>query len=70
MGDLCVATNIMNADNISNNLSAVLYLISNMRPTEWSAGEGAMVAAAVLYLIASIVACKLAVRAANLVSCG
>ena len=50
MGDLCVM-------NISNNLLAVLYLISNMRPTEWSAETGAVVAAAVLYLILSIVAC-------------
>jgi len=57
MGDLCVAHNIMDANTISNNLSAVLYLISNMRPTAWTTSDGAIVAAAALYLIASIVAC-------------
>jgi len=48
---------LQTANTISHNSSAVLYLISNMRPTEWSAETGAVVAAAVLYLIASIVAC-------------
>merc|ERR1712159_59774 len=46
MGNLCVAHNIMDANTISNK-----------RPTAWTTSDGVVVAAAVLYLIASIVAC-------------